>query len=338
MPQAKEPLIRTLVKEALKEAEISAGTDNTKFSIKVLVSNPQSETKLGIRIQLKPLDGSFLFTEPDKKGQLEVALMKKMNNSLEQFDIQVSTDTDVSDPEAIGFFIPLSQIKNMIVKSLKGGEDAPVDISKPSSSSEPKPKPKPIPKDIPPPPPMDDKEDEELVEEEDPMDKWKTGINLKRSGYEGEEGSEGDTTEDLFKKVNTLNELINDVFKKIMDSDYKFKEYYLRNEEHINRTAAIISLIKDDLEDRVEQTEPVGPDQGIEELKNVIKKIIKEQPQPLNEAMRLRTLNEISGIVLKEDYYGFINAGNNMLRSLEGRFEMRESKKYLEYLVKNNIM
>ena len=54
--------------------------------------------------------------------------------------------------------------------------------------------------------------------------------------------------------------------------------------------------------------------------------------------MRQRTLNEISGIVLKEDYYGYINAGNNMLRSLEGRFEMRESKKYLEYLVKNNIM
>ena len=58
----------------------------------------------------------------------------------------------------------------------------------------------------------------------------------------------------------------------------------------------------------------------------------------LNEAMRQRTLNEISGIVLKEDYYGFINAGNNMLRSMEGRFEMREAKKYLEYLVKNNIM
>ena len=54
--------------------------------------------------------------------------------------------------------------------------------------------------------------------------------------------------------------------------------------------------------------------------------------------MRQRTLNEISSIVLKEDFYGFINSGQNMLRQLEGKFEMREAKKYLEYLVKNNIM
>ena len=119
-----------------------------------------------------------------------------------------------------------------------------------------------------------------------------------------------------------------------MNQDYAGVSYV----ESAMKALDLKGVTKDDLEDRVEQTEPVGPDQGIEELKNVIKKIIKEQPQPLNEAMRQRTLNEISGIVLKEDYYGFINAGNNMLRSLEGRFEMRESKKYLEYLVKNNIM
>ena len=34
-----------------------------------------------------------------------------------------------------------------------------------------------------------------------------------------------------------------------------------------------------------------------------------------------------------------INAGNNMLRSLEERgYDMREAKKYLGYLVKHNIM
>ena len=54
--------------------------------------------------------------------------------------------------------------------------------------------------------------------------------------------------------------------------------------------------------------------------------------------MRQKVLNEISGMVLKEDFYGFINAGNNILRSLEERFDVRESKRYLEYLVKNNIM
>ena len=54
MPQVKESLIRRLIKKALNEAELAVGDDNTTFNIKVSVSNPQSETKLGIRIQLKP--------------------------------------------------------------------------------------------------------------------------------------------------------------------------------------------------------------------------------------------------------------------------------------------
>ena len=216
-------------KKVKKEAEISAGdAENTTFNIKVSVSNPQSETKLGIRLQLQPKEG---FLDPDKKGELEAAIMKKMNNSLEQFDIQISKDTDVPDPEVMGFFIPLSQLKNMIVKSLgaKGAEpespedtmDKALDAVKPNSTSRPK---------LPPKPPL------------------------------------------------------------APDSD-----------------------VVDDVEEMIN-----------EEL--------------LNEVMRQKVLNEISSIVLKEDFYGFINAGNNMMRSLEGRFEKREAKKYLEYLVKNNIM
>ena len=55
--------------------------------------------------------------------------------------------------------------------------------------------------------------------------------------------------------------------------------------------------------------------------------------------MRVRDLNEISKVVIKEDFYAFINAGNNVLRSLEesGR-SVSEAKKYLAYLVKHNIM
>jgi hypothetical protein len=42
---------------------------------------------------------------------------------------------------------------------------------------------------------------------------------------------------------------------------------------------------------------------------------------------------------MKEDFYAFINAGNNVLRTLEenGR-SVSEAKKYLGYLVKHNIM
>lgn len=212
----------------IREAEVTAGDENTKFNLKVDVSNPQSETKLGVRIQLEPKEG---FLEPEAQDNLETALMKKLNNALEQFDIQVSKDTDVPDPTVIGFFIPLSQIKNMIVKSIKG----------PGGTTTPKP----FTPDL----------------EKDALQRDKIGqmMNKEKQAQAAKQ---------------TTNESIND-------------------------------LISDQL--------------------------ITE--------MRQRTLNEISQIVLREDFYGFVNAGNNMLRSLEERgYDMREAKKYLGYLVKHNIM
>ena len=60
--------------------------------------------------------------------------------------------------------------------------------------------------------------------------------------------------------------------------------------------------------------------------------------EPLNE-MRVRDLNEISRVVVKEDFYNFINAGNNVLRTLEENgMSHINGKKYLGYLVKHNIM
>tara|TARA_Y100001963_G_scaffold147248_1_gene223309 strand:- start:233 stop:1096 length:864 start_codon:yes stop_codon:yes gene_type:complete len=185
----------------IKETEIAAGPENTKFTIKVDVSNKQSETKLGIRIQLEPTDG---FLESDVKDKLEATLAKKLNNALEQFDMQVSKDTDVPDPTVIGFFIPLSQIKNMIVKSIKG----------PGSTTQP--------------------------------------------------------------QLPT-------------------------------------------------QPQPATPQQ-----------VSSPAPEPLNE-MRVRDLNEISKVVIKEDFYDFINKGNNILRTLE-EAGIHNGKKYLSYLVKHNIM
>jgi hypothetical protein len=57
----------------------------------------------------------------------------------------------------------------------------------------------------------------------------------------------------------------------------------------------------------------------------------------LNEALRVKDLNEISKVVFKEDIYGFINAGQNIMRTLEENGNDR-GKKYLEHLVKNNIL
>ena len=181
-------------KEVLKEATtVNAG--NTKFNLRTGVN--KNPTKLGLKIQFEPLGGGL---EPDTKSKLEVALQEKLNVSLQQYDIQVSKDTDVPRPEVIGFFIPLAQLKNLIVKSLTGQKvDAP-DIKAPEP--------------------------------------------------------EGD--------VEELNE-----------------------------------------------------------------QLLRE--------MRVRDLNEISKVVKKDDFYGFINKGNNILRDLEDA-GMSNGKKYLMYLVKHNIM
>ena len=343
MPQVKEPLIRRLIKKALNEAELSAGPDNTKFGIKILVSNPQSETKQGIRIQLRPSEG---FLDPDAKSELSAAIMTKFNESLKQFNLQISLDTDTQDPEAMGFFIPLEQLQNMIEVALGAKKDdeiaPPPPIPGDSRPTPPKP-----PTDIP-----DDKEDEEeLAENDDPldraarlakepgpsyMDKWKTGLSLKQSGYADEKGGKIPLKE-LYQTASTVKDGMLAMWVDIVnESDYAFKQYLTKNEDEWVRTQAIISMVYDELEDRIEVQEPVGPDQGIEELKKIIKKLVKEQSEPLNE-MRQRTLNEISKVVVKEDFYDFINKGNNILRSCEDG-GIPDGKKYLIYLVKHNIM
>lgn len=210
-----------------KEAEMTVGDEQTKFKLKVDVSNKQSETKLGVRIQLTPKEGML---EPDVRDSLEATIMKKLNTSLGQYDIQVSKDTDVPNPEVLGFFIPLAQIKNMIVKSIKGS---------------------------------------------------------------------GSTTPKPFKPDLEKDALQRDKIGQMMDKEKQAQAAKQTTNESIN------DLISDQL--------------------------ITE--------MRQRTLNEISQIVMREDFYGFVNAGNNMLRSLEERgYDMREAKKYLGYLVKHNIM
>jgi hypothetical protein len=229
----------------------------------------------------------------------------------------------------------------MIVTAIGGKtEDEPNDITSPS-----------IDKPLPPIEAPDDDESEEL-NEDDPLDRAAnlakqplpgymsnmTGLGNKRSQYGQEEGGKI-PLKDLYETASTVKDGMLALWVDIVkESDYKFKEYLENNEDQYTRTGAVISMIVDELEDRLELEEPVGPDQGVEELKKVIKTLVKEQSKPLNEVMRQKTLNEISSMVLKEDFYGFINAGNNIMRSLEERFETRESKKYLEYLVKNNIM
>ena len=193
--------IKKLIRKELNEATVDAG--GSKFNLRTGVN--KNPTKLGIKIQFEPKGGML---DTDVKNKLEVALQEKLNVSLQAYDIQVSKDTDVPRPEVIGFFIPLSQLKNLIVKSLTGTAPAPE------------------------------------VQAPEP---------------------EGESTSDADKE---MNEVINEAL--------------------------------------------------------------------INE-MRVRDLNEISKVVIKEDFYAFINAGNNILRTMEQR-GMGNGKKYLGYLVNHNIM
>ena len=199
--------IKKLIRKELNEATVDAG--GSKFNLRTGVN--KNPTKLGIKLQFEPKGGML---DTDVKNKLEVALQEKLNQALMQYDMQISKDTDVPRPEVIGFFIPLAQIKNLIVKSLTGQKvDAPV-----AAAPEP----------------------------------------------EGEAAPE------------------------------------------------------------------MSPED--EEIEEMIKGEI------LNE-MRVRDLNEISKVVVKEDFYAFINAGNNVLRTLEENGKsVNEAKKYLKYLVAHNIM
>ena len=47
-----------------------------------------------------------------------------MNKALGKYDLQVNIDPDIKqatdDPNVLGYYIPISQFKNLITKALKG--------------------------------------------------------------------------------------------------------------------------------------------------------------------------------------------------------------------------
>ena len=70
-----------------------------------------------------------------------------------------------------------------------------------------------------------------------------------------------------------------------------------------------------------------------------VNSVKNELNEELLKEMRVRDLNEASKIVNKDDFYAFINAGNNIIRDMEVADKSKsEAKKYLAYLVKHNIM
>ena len=123
--------VKKIIKREVLKEDTTVNAGNTKFNLRTGVN--KNPTKLGLKIQFESLGDGL---ESDVKSKLEVALQEKLNVSLQQYDIQVSKDTDGPRPEVIGFFIPLAQLKNLIVKSLTGQKvDAP-DVKAPEPEDE----------------------------------------------------------------------------------------------------------------------------------------------------------------------------------------------------------
>jgi len=103
----------------LTEAELATG-DNT-FTIKVDVN--RNPTKKGIKIQLLP-KGDTVLIDPDEKIDVNERVQSAMNAKLRKYDLQVNIDPDIrqatDNPNVLGYYIPLNQFKNLILKALKG--------------------------------------------------------------------------------------------------------------------------------------------------------------------------------------------------------------------------
>ena len=116
--------IKKIIKEELKEAEVNAG--DTKFNLRMGVN--RNKTKLGIKIQFEEKSKEPLSS--DARDKLEVALQERLNKGLEPYKMIANVDTDVphrdrmdgSRIKPIAFFIPLSQLKALVVESLGQGE------------------------------------------------------------------------------------------------------------------------------------------------------------------------------------------------------------------------
>jgi hypothetical protein len=112
-------MVLETVGEYIKEAELSTG-DN-KFTIEVDVN--RNPTKKGIKIKLIPKGGTVL-VDPDEKIDVNEKVQSAMNAKLRKYDLQVNIDPDIKqatdNPNVLGYYIPLNQFKNLILKALKG--------------------------------------------------------------------------------------------------------------------------------------------------------------------------------------------------------------------------
>ena len=111
--------IKGLIREELSE-ETNVTADNTTFIM--LMGVNKNPTKLGLKIQFTPKGNAL---DNETKAKLRTLLQSKLNDGLREHKLQVSIDTDVPNPNVIGFMIDLASIKDMVVRSIGGSKSAP---------------------------------------------------------------------------------------------------------------------------------------------------------------------------------------------------------------------
>ena len=290
--------IKKKIKEELKEASVTAG--NTKFNLITGVN--KNDTKLGVKVQFEP---QSMVLKPETKSKLEVALQTKLNAALGEYGMQVSKDTDIPKdrPGVIGFFIPIKQIKNLIVKGLTG-----------------------------------DKVEEARVLAPEPEDAKTEGnayIDAMRKAKEaGKDEFEFDGETHPVKEYQ-LNEVLTSEESEGLKDELSSKiagivKTYTSGMEINNADLSKIRDMRQEINMEINASVDHATDP------NSVKNELNEE---LLKEMRVRDLNEASKIVNKDDFYAFINAGNNIIRDMEVADKSKsEAKKYLAYLVKHNIM
>ena len=111
--------IKGLIREELNE-ETNVTADNTTFIMRMGVN--KNPTKLGLKIQFTPKGNAL---DNETKARLRTLLQSKLNDGLREHKLQVSIDTDVPNPDVIGFMVDLASIKDMVVRAIGGSEQAP---------------------------------------------------------------------------------------------------------------------------------------------------------------------------------------------------------------------
>ena len=290
--------IKKKIKEELKEASVTAG--NTKFNLITGVN--KNDTKLGVKVQFEP---QSMVLKPETKSKLEVALQTKLNAALGEYGMQVSKDTAIPKdrPGVIGFFIPIKQIKNLIVKGLTGDKVEEASVMAP--------------------------------EPEDAKTEGNAYIDAMRKAKEaGKDEFEFDGETHPVKEYQ-LNEVLTSEESEGLKDELSSKiagivKTYTSGMEINNADLSKIRDMRQEINMEINASVDHATDP------NSVKNELNEE---LLKEMRVRDLNEASKIVNKDDFYAFINAGNNIIRDMEVADKSKsEAKKYLAYLVKHNIM